>query len=88
MTRRLRADLIEVFKIMKGMDRVDEKRFFEKRLGENYRSTITTRGHELKLCKKNVRLNVAKYNFGNRVVNEWNKLPDYVIGFRLSSEHF
>ena len=32
-TRRLRADLIEVCKIMKGMDRVDEKCFFKKELG-------------------------------------------------------
>ena len=53
--------------------------FFERRVENNYRSTITTRGHEFKLFKKSCRLNAAKYNFGNRVVNEWNKLLYYIV---------
>ena len=78
-TRRLRADLIEVYKILRGMERVDEKSFFERSVKANYHSTITTRGHNFKLYKKNFRLNVAKHNFGNRVVNEWNKLPNRIV---------
>ena len=41
-TRRLRGDLIEVFKIFKGFDNLDPTMFFEL-------STAPTRGHSLKL---------------------------------------
>ena len=34
------------------------------------------RGHSLKLNKKGVRLDVAKFSFSNRVVNEWNILDE------------
>ena len=36
------------------------------------------RGHSLKLNKKRVRLDVAKFSFSNRVVNEWNILDEEV----------
>jgi hypothetical protein len=39
----------------------------------------STRGHEYKLQKRRFRKDVAKYNFGNRVVNEWNRLPDRIV---------
>jgi len=44
-TRRIRADLLEVFKIMKGLEGLRDDQFFEKHKG-------TTRGHSLKLLKK------------------------------------
>jgi len=36
-------------------------------------------GHSLKLNKKKVRLDVAKFFFSNRVVNEWNILDEEII---------
>ena len=45
--RRLRADLIEVFKIMKGMEDVSQDMFFQPSTSKR------TRGHSLKLQKKN-----------------------------------
>ena len=36
-------------------------------------------GHSLKLNKKRVRLDVAKFFFSNRVVNEWNILDEEII---------
>ena len=33
----------------------------------------------IKVTKKSVRLDVAKYSFSNRVVNEWNNLSKEVI---------
>jgi len=30
-------------------------------------------------CKKKVRLDVAKYSFGSRVCNQWNKLPTAIV---------
>jgi hypothetical protein len=78
-TRRVRADLIEVYKIFKGLDKVEEKDFFQRnREGINYHNG-RTRGNVFKLQKRRFRLDVAKYNFGNRVVNEWNRLPDRIV---------
>ena len=71
-TRRLRGDLIEVFKILKGYDDIGADIFF-------VRSKSSLRGHQLNLQKKSVRLDVAKYSFSNRVVNEWNNLIKEVI---------
>ena len=40
---------------------------------------FSLRGHQLKLNKKSVRLDIAKYSFSNRVVNECNNLSEEVI---------
>jgi ribonuclease P/MRP protein subunit RPP40 len=79
-TRRVRADLIEVYKIFKGLDRVEVKGFFLRSRNEmGCHGTCNTRGNEYKLQKRRFRTDVAKYNFGNRVVNEWNRLPDRIV---------
>ena len=36
---------------------------------------LPTRGHDLKIFKQRARLNVRKFFFSNRVVDEWNNLP-------------
>ena len=33
-----------------------------------------TRGHEVKLVKEQCRLDIRKYSFSQRTINEWNKL--------------
>src|SRR6266496_3525803 len=38
-----------------------------------------TRGHKYKLFKSFCKLDVKKFSFGNRVINEWNSLPDAVV---------
>ena len=53
-TRRLRSDLIEAFKIIKGFDKVDYLKFF-------HLSTTGLRGHNLKLFKPSFKRNVRKY---------------------------
>ena len=42
-------------------------------------SQSSLHGHSLKLNKKRVRLDVAKFSFSNRVVNEWNILDEEII---------
>src|SRR6266536_3311624 len=71
-SRRLRGDLIEVFKILKGLEDVNYQEFFKM-------STSQLRGHELKLCKKSFNSNVGKFSFSNRVVEVWNDLPNEVV---------
>ena len=71
-TRRLRGDQIEVFKIMNGYEDVDWNMFFKLKEGSR------TRGHKiaLDLVKEQCRLDMRKYSFSQRVINEWNKLPN------------
>ena len=53
-TRRLRADLIEVYKMLTGKDNVNEDLFFERVYKTDGAScnAHATRGHSLKLCKR------------------------------------
>ena len=71
-TRRLRGDLIEVFKIIKGFDKVDYLKFF-------HLSTTGLRGHNLNLFKPSFKRNVGKYFFSTRVIDSWNRLPEDII---------
>jgi len=61
--RRSRGDLIEVFKIIKGVDKVDYRNFFEL---ANY---SVTRGHRYKIIKVRPRLEIRKHFFSQGVVN-------------------
>ena len=72
-TRRLRGDLIEAFKIMKGFEDVSWNKFFK------MSSSKQLRGHSLKLYKPSFRLDIRKYSFSQRVINEWNLLPDELL---------
>jgi len=71
--RRERGDLIQVFKMIKGIDKVDHKKFFK------LASTDRTRGHNFKLVKDRSILNIRKYFFSKRVINGWNTLPASVV---------
>ena len=63
----MRGDLIQAFKIIKGIDNVDRERFFQ------FDSSYKTRGNKLKLQKPAVRLRLRQNYFtragGERV--EW-----------------
>ena len=66
--RRLRGDLIEVYKIMSGKcDSECCEDLINRREGE--RST----GHPLKIFKERPRLDLRKYGFPHRVVDFWNR---------------
>ena len=71
--RRLRGDLIQVFKIVHGFDRLSFDNFF------NLSHNNYTRGHGLKLRKDFSRLDIRKYFFSQRVVDEWNNLPESLV---------
>lgn len=59
--RRIRADVVETFKIIKGMDKVEIDTIFPK-------NNTTTRGHKYKIYKKHCRTKRRKYSFSHRVV--------------------
>ena len=84
--RRLRSDLIEVFKIMKGLEGLRRDEFFIMDHRES-------RGHSYKIFKQRPRLNIRKYYFANRIVDEWNNLlreavqAESVNSFKAKFDH-
>jgi hypothetical protein len=71
--RQTRGDLIQVFKLVKGIENVDYHQFF--RLADN----SGTRGHKYKIIKDRSRLEIRRNFFSQRIVNVWNSLPSYII---------
>ena len=69
-TRRLRGEQIEVSKIFNGYEDVDRNMFFKPKEGSR------TREYKAALVKEQCRLDMRKYSFSQRVINEWNKLPN------------
>lgn len=70
--RAMRADMLEVFKILNKFEGLNESEFF-------VRDARRGRGNSFKLFRKRVRLDAAKFSFGNRVCTDWNQLPDEVV---------
>jgi ribonuclease P/MRP protein subunit RPP40 len=78
-TRRVRGDLIEVFKMFKGLEDISRKHFFElARISQ-------LRGHRFKLFKRRFNSDVRKYSFSQRIIEEWNGLPEELIDCKTVS---
>jgi hypothetical protein len=71
--RRLRGDMIEVYKIVTG--KYGKNNSLELKSSSN----VNTRGNQYKLYQSQSRLDIRKFFFTNRVVAAWNSLPDYVV---------
>ena len=59
-----------MFKIVNSYEDVDRNMFFKLKEGSR------KRGHKAALVKEQCRLDMRKYSFSQRVINEWNKLPN------------
>ena len=71
--RRIRGDMIECYKIIRNIYDSDVSPDLPKAEGN-------LRGHEHKLFKKRTRnLDLRKYCFSNRIVDQWNDLPGDVV---------
>ena len=73
-TRRLRGDQIKVFKILNGYENIDRNIFF------TVKEERRTRGHGVTLAKKQCRLDIRKFSFSQRIVNEWNRFSADCVG--------
>ena len=71
--RRIRGDLIEVFKIFKGYSNLDANKYF------TIDHTNLTRNNGFKITPKRFKSHEAKHYFFNRIVNIWNKLPSEIV---------
>ena len=72
--RRERGDLIQTFKLLKGIDQVDYRSFFQLK-----QESITRASHSMQIFKKRSRLDLRKHYFTNRVVDVWNGLPSSCV---------
>ena len=68
----IRADLIQVFKILNNIDRVNKDVFFYFRIGDR-------RGHSLKLYKNRFNLDIGRFAFYNMVCDNWKCLPQHIV---------
>lgn len=81
--RRMRGDLIEVFKVMKGISKVDKNNWFDMvtpEQRETRQNTVVNEEGERErrewvIKKERFRLEVRKNFFTVRVVDAWNNLP-------------
>ena len=73
--RRLRGDMIEMFKMVTGKYDPDSCIKFKY---VNHPGT-QTRGNKLKIYQDHVHYNLRKYSFSCRVIHIWNSLPNNVI---------
>ena len=71
--RRIRGDMIEVYKILTG--KYDSSIHYSFTVN----ACSTTRGNKYKLFKGHARYDLRKYFFSKRVIDIWNSLPDYVV---------
>uniref|UniRef100_A0A3B3RVY9 Reverse transcriptase domain-containing protein n=1 Tax=Paramormyrops kingsleyae TaxID=1676925 RepID=A0A3B3RVY9_9TELE len=71
--RRLRGDMIQVYKILTGLDAVQPNSYF------SISSNTRTRGHRWKLAGEHFKLDLRKHFFTQCVVRVWNSLPDNVV---------
>ena len=70
---RERADLVEVYKIMHNIDKIDKDNLFA------FPTYTVTRGHQFKLASKQHRLKIRSNSFSLRVIDSWNALPQHVV---------
>ena len=71
--RRVRGDMIQVFKYLSGSDSLTTCSFLK------VCTNTRLHGHCKKLAKCFSRLDIRKFSFSQRVVNNWNSLPEWVI---------
>ena len=71
--RRIRGDLIEVYKIIRGFDNINPNDYFD------FNYSRITRNNGFKIVSKRFNTNEAKHFFFNRVVNIWNALPCDIV---------
>ena len=57
-----------MFKILNGYENIHGNIFF------SVKEKRWARGHEITLAKKQCRLDIRKFSFSQRTVNEWNRI--------------
>ena len=74
--RRMRGDLIETYRILRGLDGVAMERMFP-RVGKT-----RSRGHKLRLKGRSFKIEMRRNFSSQRMVNVWNSLPQKTVEAR------
>ena len=78
--RRTRGDLIQTYKILNGIEKI------ELCVEPVFREEAITRGHKQRYSRE-VCANETRQNFlTNRIANEWNRLPEEVVSSKTTDE--
>ena len=74
--RRLRGDMIATYRIMTGKDKVEPGMFFG--LAEDVPGVQTRQSahHHIRAQPVRPRLDIRRHSFSQRVITDWNRLPD------------
>ena len=72
--RRCRGDLLETFKILKGKENIDCRKFFK--MDPNVHGV---RGNSLRIFTPSVRTTLRKSFFSQRVLRSWNGLTQQAV---------
>ena len=70
--RRKRTDMIQVYRIVHNIDKIDYDLFFIK-------NDNGTRGHDEKLDKPRANTKIRQNSFSHRIINDWNALSDNTV---------
>ena len=70
--RRVRGDLITIYKGTRGLERVDRDDIYNTEAGK-------TRGHKYKMRKKRCLNDKKKVSFPNRTIDDWNRLGEEIV---------
>jgi len=71
--KRKRGDLIEVYKMSRGLSSVDFSKFF------TLEKSLRTRGHSWKLKKVRFSTDLRRHFFGERIITWWNSLDEDTV---------
>ena len=80
-SRRVRFDMIQVYKILHKIDKVEESTWFT-RTGQIHERVTRQASDPLNLCKKRPKTALYANFFTNRVIDQWNELPSDVKNAR------
>lgn len=81
--RREKADLIQVYKILNKIDKVEEKDLFRRAADTGTNDRVTRqRSNPLNLQGERARIDLRKYSFTSRVVKPWNDLKEEIKGIK------
>ena len=71
--RRRRTDILQVYRIVHGIDNIPLDNFFE------INSDTRTRGHNFKLKKVRINTRIRQHSFSQRTINDWNSLSEKAV---------
>ena len=71
--RRKGSDMIQTYKILQNIDRIDTNKFFTQ---AHYKGT---RSHSMKLFKSRFDLEIRKHAFSQRMIDDWNSLTENIV---------